>query len=204
MMKRRKVVQVPGAERLRFALRLVAADVPQFRSPQLHALWRQQRAFMGLPPTEGIKVVGTAPAAARFVTAQDERHRAELLAMQADARALLAPIAAGGAITVSLADVTATGRLGEPDSLAYQGAPVDAFRVALGLWLMSGEGRQVRPCPECGALFYRIRRQIYCSAVCTDRATWRAYPAEKKAEARAKYYEQNNWTLGARTGRRKA
>jgi hypothetical protein len=159
---------------------------------------------MGLPATEGIRVVGTGPAAVRFITAQDVRHRLELLAMQGDTRALLAPIAGGGPISVPLSDVTAVGRLGEPDSMAYKGSPVDAFRVALGLWLMSDEGGHVRACPECEKLFYRIRRQLYCSSVCTDRAVWRNYPAEKKAAAREKFYKDNGWTLGARTGRGKS
>ncbi len=39
-------------------------------------------------------------------------------------------------------------------------------------------------CPEDGKLFYRVRRQIYCSRVCTQRATkreWRRKKTRKKA-----------------------
>ena len=73
-----------------------------------------------------------------------------------------------------------------------------AFLFTLWYLFASKAGDRVRACPECGRIFLRVRRQIYCSPKCTNRATWRNYPEQKKRRARQKYYDKYGWKLGAR------
>jgi hypothetical protein len=73
------------------------------------------------------------------------------------------------------------------------------YQLTLTWLLLSKAGSLVRKCPECEQPFVRVRRQIYCSDKCTDRATWRNYPTAKKRRARKKQYSKNGWIVGARS-----
>jgi len=201
-MKQKQVLQVTDDERVRFALRFAAMDVAALRPRALHALWRQLRGVLGLPAASGVaKVVnGRRVGDALF---NDNRCRALLLEHQEDARTLLKHVRKGGPISVPMLNVTMTGRAGDPRSVAFRGAPPATFRVALAFLLFSEAGARLRVCPECKTLFVRVRRQLFCNPPCTDRATWRAYPAEKKRRARAKHYAKYGWRLGARSRRKR-
>ncbi len=195
-MKRQRVLQVSDEDRVRFALRLAGADMPALSSRSLRSLWRAYRAFVGLPPSSGVaKVVnGHRAGDALF---NDERRRQALTELQGDARALLEQVRRGARISAPLSGVSIEGDVGKPLSQTYRGEPATIFRAALVMLLLDEPGSHVRVCPECESLFYRVRRQIYCSARCTDRANWRAYPEQKKRRARRKEYEKYGWTLGA-------
>ena len=82
----------------------------------------------------------------------------------------------------------------------FGGSVRGVFFLVLTLLLAQHQGRHILRCPECEALFCRVRRQKYCSPSCTDRALWQAYPKAKKIAARKARYELNGWTLGARGG----
>lgn len=76
------------------------------------------------------------------------------------------------------------------------GHPRDMFLLELQRLLESGVSKRLRACPNCRTLFLRNRRQAYCTEVCRDRLYWKTSAAAERA--RLKYYEKNNWTLGAR------
>lgn len=60
-------------------------------------------------------------------------------------------------------------------TLGVRGTPVQVLEsVLLFALTQSREGRQIRVCPEDGKLFFRVRRQRYCSRQCVDRANKRA------------------------------
>ena len=100
-----------------------------------------------------------------------------------------------------------------PISIAVEKYPVQKMEAG---WLMSVRGRsrdvffevlfgllaqepadQIRLCPrpECGRMFYRIRRQEYCSRRCVNKA----YQDSPKGVAiRKARYEKQGWKFGAR------
>ena len=75
--------------------------------------------------------------------------------------------------------------------LAYRiaGKPHGLFLDLLFTLLSkAGTVSPVLRCPECENLFYRIRKQKYCSRPCVAKANWRAYMRTddgKKAKQRA-------------------
>lgn len=191
--------------RLKFAIRLAAAaDVVRAHPRDVAALWRGQRAFMGLTPRKAGSIGIGLHGPPSWVADQRERWRAgdvaQLATIQQAARDLLKEHAATGRV-----QVTAEGRItiDGPDVEIFSGAPLDTFRLRLAWLLIHTEpGRRIRKCPECGRFFIRIRRQLYCRDSCTDAANWRDYSEEKKLAARRKQYERNGWTVGARSKRR--
>lgn len=201
-MKARQILQVDDEDRVRFVLRLAGTDVPALRERALRGLWRHARAFFGLPSSSGIKVIGSRSAQARYTSDENERRRKQLLKMQGDAAGVLEQVRTGRPVSVPMSDVTMIGHPGDPHSVAFRGSVAATFRAALAFLLFNEPGGHVRACPECTALFYRVRRQEYCSARCTDRAVWRNYSPERKRRARRKQYAKYGWKLGARTGRK--
>lgn len=59
--------------------------------------------------------------------------------------------------------------------------------VLLMLVVTSTAQTRLRLCPECGAVFLRVRKQLYCSRRCVNRANMRAWLSEpnRKASHRA-------------------
>jgi len=200
----RQILQAGDISRVRYALRLASApDVATLDDRAAGALWRGHRRFMTLPPGR----LGELPGI-RTVNARGEslppservrvRQIGELRAMQDVAREQLERASAGRPPFATMkGEITIDG-----DQTRFRGSPVETFGMTL-VWLLSGPaGARVRKCPECGRFFLRVRRQIYCSDRCTDRATWRKYPEHKKRRARRKQYERHGWKLGARRTRR--
>jgi hypothetical protein len=60
----------------------------------------------------------------------------------------------------------------------------DAFLMQLMTTLIQLPLDTVRRCPECEAIFYRIRKQRYCSRTCTNRANMREWRKTPKGRAR--------------------
>jgi hypothetical protein len=69
------------------------------------------------------------------------------------------------------------------------------FLMKLLLLLNEQSLDNVSDCPECGKIFYRIRRQKYCSPKCTNTATVRAY---RKSETGELNEEKNKWKATVR------
>lgn len=200
----RQVLRVGDARRVRFALRLaLAGDVATLAPRTQDALWRAARAAVGLPPDPLGQIPGLVRLDRHGRPRPDLQWRARQLEqfaeMQRVARDLLTRAAAGDEITAEFegrVTLSAAGR-------RYTGDPVGVFTMTLASDLLEPIGRRVRPCPECGRLFLRVRRQLYCQDSCTDRALWRKYPAEQKRlwPSRRRVYDENGWQAGARAPR---
>ena len=203
-MTQKQILPVGSVEqRAKWALRLAAApDVDAAPARVVDALWRGQRRFVGLPPSEpGEWGIGVSGAAADRERERMRTHDVELLAtMQRAARDLLDRTTTGEPfdVTVNMKSITIVAG----GSIAFRADPVAMFTAHLAWLLASSEaGAHVRKCPECGAFFYRQRRQLYCGARCTDKATWRKYSPDQKRRWRQKQYDKNGWTVGARSER---
>jgi hypothetical protein len=67
-----------------------------------------------------------------------------------------------------------------------QGPTHDMFLLTLMFLLNQEPSGRLKRCPECKAVFYRIKKQRYCSPTCTNKTTmsrWRAKQKQKGAEA---------------------
>jgi hypothetical protein len=60
----------------------------------------------------------------------------------------------------------------------------DAFLMQLIMSLIQLPLDTLRACPECGTIFYRVRKQRYCSRRCTNRANMRAWRQSVHGKAR--------------------
>jgi hypothetical protein len=192
--------------RVRFVVQFASAlDVATLSPRQVEGFWRRYRVFCGLPwhrlgtmPGIGLRVgsaVKEPAAAARAWPGLRARQLAEFSQMQAIARELLEQASAGQELHATMEGrITIAG-----PRVTFKGDQVESFRISL-VWLLqaSAETMPIRKCPECGRFFVRVRRQIYCRDECTDRATWRKYPAAKKRAARKRQYNKHGWTFGAR------
>lgn len=72
------------------------------------------------------------------------------------------------------------------NSLMIKGTIRDVFLMLLLVLLSEEPTDRVLRCPECATLFYRIRKQQYCSRPCVNRANvrnWRQDKEVKQAEA---------------------
>jgi hypothetical protein len=135
----------------------------------------------------------------------------QLQELQADARAFLEGAADGTGARLAtvmsdeqetVADVV---MVGSTRRLRIGGSLRAGFLWTLAFVVAGPAGRRLRACPQCGTLFVRTRRQIRCSDRCTDQANWASYSDEAKRQwpSRKKAYEENGWTLGARTSAKK-
>jgi uncharacterized C2H2 Zn-finger protein len=65
----------------------------------------------------------------------------------------------------------------------------DLFLLRL-VFLLQRDASHIRRCPECGSIFYRVRKQEYCTRRCTNRANmraWRQGPNGKAQESDANH-----------------
>ena len=206
---RRSARMQSDADRLRFAVRFATESLRTQRA--LSRVRRELADFLGVtrqgtepPGGFGIRVValgGSNPC--------QEIPKNEVLQLQREARWFLqGAVESHGGEPVSSRPVSL--RHVSVDVVGDQtgrriprvgGAVRTVFFLALILLLAGGQGRSVLRCPECGTIFYRVRRQKYCNPTCTDRAGWRRYPEEKKIAARQKEYDKHTWRLGARGGK---
>jgi hypothetical protein len=52
------------------------------------------------------------------------------------------------------------------------------------IFLVARHGQEdIKACPECGRLFWRVRRQLYCSRTCVNRVNMRTWKATRKGKA---------------------
>ena len=89
--------------------------------------------------------------------------------------------------------------------LTTRGSTRDSFLFTLAAILTSKPVGQIKNCLECSSLFFRIRKQRYCSEKCTNRAYMRGYRnngeiKKKEAEKALDRYERKRRSkLGAKT-----
>lgn len=219
-------------DRLRWAVYFGGVNVMALPEPALRKLRDELAAFLGIValrrPTRkeaaaspGVIGVSKRPQRDDLVAAKGfdvdvavtkrpfaaELSRLELHLLQESARQLVEGAAAGngtrGSVPIEAVVVDVVGD-GSARTLRIGGSVQAGFLLSLALLLATEAGSRVKQCPECGRLFARVRRQIYCSSQCTDRATWRNIPDEQKQRYRQKQYEKQGWTLGARSAKAEA
>jgi hypothetical protein len=201
MAKQTVQVERIAERRIRLAIRVVSAqDAEQLAPREQDAIWKLARQVMGLPDRGlgemGLGVHAPAEMKAAIFSQWRGKHVTELAHAQQHARDVFAAATSGADVPFSFkGEVTMSPR----SPLSFRGTFQYTFPATV-MWLLteSQVGRRVRKCPECSAYFIRVRRQIYCSDRCTDRALWRKYPARKKRAARRKQYEKHGWQLGRR------
>jgi hypothetical protein len=70
---------------------------------------------------------------------------------------------------------------------------LDLFFIRLGLVIIDEGTNRIQHCLECGRMFYRVRKQVYCSKTCINRVSrrkWLENPKNRKKErqwARERY-----------------
>lgn len=85
---------------------------------------------------------------------------------------------------------------GKGCAINIRGPIVDVFAALIIFLLHESPGIPILRCPECATIFYRIRKQQYCSCQCVNRVNarkWRASPEGKKKQAtrsRKRYQKQ--------------
>jgi hypothetical protein len=66
-------------------------------------------------------------------------------------------------------------------TLLLASGPTDVMTLFVLHYLASCEpANRLLRCPECGKIFYRIRKQTYCSRACTNRVLFRRWQHSKK------------------------
>ena len=181
---------------MRYVLKLAAApDVATLNPPALESLWRGYRRFMGLPPgtMESVasalsrsvvaSIKGPPPDVAliqkKMVSQFLVSYTASFAKIQAIARDLIDLATSGRRIVASM-----TGQIViDGPKLSFTGTDEDTFRMELARLLTGSEIKNfVRKCPECQKVFLRVRRQIYCSRPCTDKATWKKWLSRRRCK----------------------
>jgi hypothetical protein len=66
--------------------------------------------------------------------------------------------------------------------VVVKGTARNMFLLVLLLLLKEEPTDRILPCPECGRLFYRVRKQAYCSRSCVNRATVRKWRATEEGK----------------------
>ena len=69
----------------------------------------------------------------------------------------------------------------EDASLFHDGSLRDLFLSTL-VFLLARDVAHVRRCPECQTIFYRVRKQRYCTRTCTNRANMREWRQTAKGK----------------------
>jgi hypothetical protein len=73
----------------------------------------------------------------------------------------------------------------------------DLFLLRL-VFLLQKDASHVRSCPECKTIFYRVRKQEYCSRRCTNRANMREWRKTPKGKARESYLNHRRYQARVR------
>jgi hypothetical protein len=199
------------ADRVRFAVEFVSHSALQMNARDLDKLRRGLPEFLGLTQ-RGIEPPGGFGVDVSVVRAPYPKDigKVALFDLQRDAYAMISAAVDGkGFAPTTISDsqelsVDVVGGSDGPRTGRIGGSLRAGFLLTLWFLLISEAGAPVMRCPECKSIFVRVRRQKYCKAQCTDRATWRNYPAEKKRNrpSRVAAYKENGWTVGARSERK--
>jgi hypothetical protein len=106
----------------------------------------------------------------------------DLRALQGEARKMLEGVVSlrdtGSGVSPGLelsGKWSAVARKAGPVLLTVATSVRDGFLFKLLLLLWQEGVDHVRRCPECSQLFWRVKRQLYCSRTCSTRVNMRAY-----------------------------
>jgi hypothetical protein len=182
-------IEDAGQELLRFAVRFAETDLETLRPGD----WMNLRDELKAVVAPAIPMPGVLVSPIEIQELTDDFVKA----LREDFRRLLAPVADGqlqpasGTARRAREETVRIGEMGigvRPDGAIYMsGAPRDVALMKL-VYRVALNTEAVRRCPECGRLFYRVRRQLYCSRVCVSRVNKRderkAKPPKKAKKAK--------------------
>jgi hypothetical protein len=192
-------------ENVVWSLRFAEFDLEKLRPGDKLNLWSELHEFFVLP--DSLRLVVTAYGLPLVETVKEE-HWKEICQLQEKTRALLGGLGQtkqewGRPIPeIPLQEIkvgpSLHPRLAKPDpavdqskaGLIFSAPWQDAFLLLLSLCLWQVNLDNLAACPECDKLFLRVRRQRYCSRVCTNRATvreWREKPGKREQEKHRTY-----------------
>jgi hypothetical protein len=193
----------PTEERIRFAVRFAQLDPDELRPGDWMNLREELAAFLGvraagghwLPDLGGLYGFYAIPSRPPRPSEMSEQ---AIRALQGEVRALLAGIAdshgpqdgtrqtqAPIPVTVTYTTMPLAGaRRAQP---VVQGSTRDLVLHTLIQLIVKEDVSAIRRCPEDERLFYRVRRQAYCSRTCVNRAnkrTWRENQDKKRTRGK--------------------
>jgi hypothetical protein len=90
-----------------------------------------------------------------------------------------------------------------PPVLVTTGAARDVFLMKLFFLMLQHGCANIKSCPECGRLFWRVRRQKYCSRTCVNRVNMREWTRSKREQAARRAASRQTRTKRAKKGGRK-
>ena len=191
-------------DRISFAVRFADMNVMAAKEATLRKLRRELGEFLGFTQRAA---TGRFDVHAAITRAPYPRgySRRELHELRKAALEILTGAVEGKGFTGGVSiDGVVVDVVGPADErvLRFSGTTLSCFVLTLAFLLKGRAGERVAKCPECRRIFVRVRRQLYCTPKCTDRATWRNYPEDKKRRARKKYYDSQGWTLGTRSAKK--
>lgn len=183
-----------AADRLRFAVAFAGADLDGFRPGDWLNLRADLAAFTSAPrgqPAHAADFGGIIPFVRPVRPLPRDCPEEACRHLQHDTQVLLAAVAdrsglnlialSGGILTSVQKHLTVapTGRLTGPSSavVLVRGPFRDIYLEILIALLSQGPLPPIGRCPEpaCARLFYRVRRQRFCSRTCANRASMRAH-----------------------------
>lgn len=196
-------------DRLEFAIRFAQLDLTNIRPGNLLNLRDDLEAFHGYGPTAttgaSLSDLGGIMAAPISSPLPSEFTEDDFKKLQAEVKELLLQLAVGNSASksheppgagwavmstfpvsarYSVLPLHSSGQTGS--WITAQGDTRDVTLLRLFHLLSNNGSAPLRLCPEpeCGRLFYRVRRQEYCSKKCVNRANKRAARAKEKTSAK--------------------
>jgi hypothetical protein len=183
--------RITSGERLQIAIDFARMDLDTLRPGDWLNIRDDLATFLGCKEWHHYQY----PAMGWITTGPDvhpnEFAENDLRALQAEVRRVLQGLVSGdilGAPSVEIRGLFGLLRSasGAEQMLIAYGPTRDMFLITL-LHLLNQEPLdRIRGCPECGAIFYRIAKQQYCSRPCTNRANirnWRQREEVKEGES---------------------
>ncbi len=181
-------------QRLKFAIRFAAMDLAALRPGDWLNLQDDLASFLGCKRGQGELV--SAKGAIRMTPLAHplpyEYTESDFRTLQRETNTLLQSLAYEDMLSAEMLDIHAhVGIVSLPPTgwtiSVAQGGTRDMFLLYLWLLIREEGIGHIKRCPEpkCGAIFYRIKKQKYCSRTCTNRATvraWRQHEEVKKNE----------------------
>jgi hypothetical protein len=178
-----------AADRLRFAVAFAEENLGHYRDSD----WRKLRSDLAafLDGVDEKRALGSVAIRALEPPLPLDYSPADLRALQLEVKELLRGIAptkeeddAGGRMITIKQDWMPM--LVRKHLVIMASAPVrDSFLFLVVLLLGLHGLDNVRRCPECSKLFWRVRRQLYCTRTCVNRVNMRAWTRKHRKATHA-------------------
>jgi len=174
-------------ERIQFAVRFAEVKLNENRPGDWMNLRDDCAHFLGIGPDDDVELRLSESVYVCAIPNKDYVSDAELLAVQADVRKLLASFADAPRRDHRKAPDPAsrkpipinidyrvirirTKEQGEVSQIILYGTLRDCLLGVLMHLLVQQPGTRLESCPQCGRVFYRQGKQLFCGRTCTNRA----------------------------------